>query len=254
MLGPPNGSCPHGMMKAGLTNRLLARLSMAGGEDVATACETVQLEPAQVPMRAGTPLTCAWFPLDAVLSVNVVAPGERHSIQVGLVGREGMVGLPLLLGASVSELTATVVRPGAALRIGAEALRLQLLASPELERRLRRYALVSLGQFARAVLCTRYHQVDERLARLLLMHQDRAPNADLHVTHEQLAAALGVRRAGVTRAAASLQLQRLIAYRRGVLTILDRAGLKCAACPCYAADRSSYSALMRPVAVARSAS
>jgi CRP-like cAMP-binding protein len=234
------------MGKAALPNRLLARLPAADGARFMAACRTVDLAAGQVLMRPAAPLTCAWFPLDAVLSVGMVAAGDRHSLEVGLVGREGMVGIPLLLGASETELIATVVRPGAALCIEAEELRLQRLASTDLEKRLRRYVLVSIVQLARAVLCTRYHQVDERLARLLLMKQDRAPNQALHATHEFLAATLGVRRAGVTRAANDLQLRQLIAYRRGVLTILDRQGLLRAACACYAADCASYATLMRP--------
>jgi len=179
-----------------------------------------------------------------VLSVGFVAAGEGRSIEVALVGREGMVGIPLLLGADESELTATVVRPGKALSIPAEGLRLQLAASAELDRRLRRYVLVALAQIARAVLCTRYHRVDERLARLLLMTQDRCAEETLHVTHEFLASTLGVRRAGVSRAANDLQRQQLIAYHRGMLAIIDRPGLRRAACACYPADRASYVALM----------
>jgi CRP-like cAMP-binding protein len=100
--------------------------------------------------------------------------------------------------------------------------------------------LVSLTQLAQAALCTRYHRVEERLARWLLMTQDRAPGGPVYATHEFLAAALGVRRAGVTHAAATLQRRQLIAYHRGVLTVLDRAGLQAAACGCYAADCASY--------------
>lgn len=231
---------------AAAPNRLLARLPAAVHARFVAACEPVQLAAGHVLLRPGGPVTCAWFPLDAVLSVGIVAAGEQHSIEVALVGREGMLGIPLLLHADRSELIATVTRPGAALRIDAQALRQQLLASTDLEKRLRRYVLVSIAQIARAVLCTRYHRVDQRLARLLLMKQDRAPEEALRVTHEALAATLGVRRAGVTRAASDLQLQRLIAYHRGVLTILDRDGLQRAACACYAADCASYSTLMRP--------
>ncbi|MBK6006901.1 Crp/Fnr family transcriptional regulator [Ramlibacter ginsenosidimutans] len=225
-------------------NRLLTRLPPAARAQFVAACERVELAAGQVLLRAGQRVTHAWFPLDAVLSVSLAAE-ERRSIAVALVGREGMLGIPLLLDANQSEWVATVARPGAALRIEAAALRLQLVTGSELEKRLRHYVLASIAQLARAVLCTHYHQVDQRLARLLLMQHDRAPDEPLHVTHEMLAATLGARRAGVTRAAHVLQLKQLIAYHRGVVTILDRDGLQRAACACYAADCASYAALMR---------
>lgn len=233
-----------GMAKAVSSNHLLARLPSAAAARFVAACETVELSAGQVPMRPAARVTCAWFPLDAVLSVGFPAAGDHRSIEVALVGPEGMVGIPLLFGGSGSELMAKVVRPGSALRIEAQRLGLQLAASAELEKCLRRYVLVSLAQLARAVLCSRYHRVEERLARLLLMMQDRSPGEALHVTQEFLAATLGVRRAGVTRAATDLQLQHLIAYHRGVLVIVDRTGLQRAACACYAADLASYSTLM----------
>jgi CRP-like cAMP-binding protein len=227
-----------------LRNRLLARLPMADRVRFVAACETVELQAGQVLMRPAARLAGAWFPLDAVLSVDLVAVGEGRSIEVALIGREGMVGLPLLLGAAECELTATVVRPGAALSITADGLRLQLAANAELDRHLRRYVLVAMAQLARAVLCARYHRVDERLARLLLMTQDRCAQETLHVTHAALAGTLGVRRAGVTRAANDLQRQHLIAYHRGTLAVVDRPGLQRVACACYLADRASYAALM----------
>ena len=156
-----------------------------------------------------------------------------------------MVGIPLLLGSAASSLRAVVVRPGAAQRIPVAALRLLLQDSGDFGRRMQQYVLVSLAQLAQAALCTRYHRVEERLARWLLMTQDRAPNGPVNATHEFLAATLGVRRAGVTRAAAVLQRRKLIAYHRGVLTVLDRPGLEDASCDCYAADCAAYASGMR---------
>lgn len=231
-------------MRGTLSNRLLARLPAAACARFVAACETVELRAGEEPMRPAVRVTCAWFPLDTVLSVGFPEAGQHRSIEVAQVGAEGMVGIPLLLGASASELTARVVRPGMALRIEAQRLRRQLAASAALENCLGRYVLVYLAQLARAILCSRYHRVEGRLARLLLMRQDRCPGESLHVTQEFLAAALGVRRAAVTRAATDLQLQHLISYHRGVLTIVDRKGLLRAACACYAADLASYSTLL----------
>jgi CRP-like cAMP-binding protein len=231
-------------------NRLLARLAGTNREHLLASCEPVDLQLGQVLLRPGVRATHAWFPIDAIVSLGMAEGGEQHSFELALVGPEGMVGLPLLLGSNASSLRATVVRAGAALRIAAAPLRLQLRSSEGLRERMQQYVLVSLTQLAQAALCTRYHRVEERLARWLLMTQDRAPGGPVHATHEVLAAALGVRRAGVTHAAATLQRRQLIAYHRGVLTVLDRAGLQAAACGCYAADQASYAQGMRGPALA----
>lgn len=227
-----------------LANQLLATLPPADLALFVATCEPVELRCDQVLMRPGVRMGYAYFPTEAVLSLGVASHAAGHWLEVALVGPEGMAGLSLLLGATASTMRVTVLRAGAALRIAAAPLRRQLLASRSVRVRMQRYVLVALTQMAQAALCTRYHQVDQRLARWLLMAQDRAPREDLHATHESLAASLGVRRAGVTRAAAGLRRRKLIAYHRGVLTLLDRQGLEDAACSCYAADRASYAALM----------
>jgi CRP-like cAMP-binding protein len=231
-------------------NRLLARLGTAERGRLVAECEAVELHAGQVLMSPGARTTHVWFPLDAIVSLGVAAPGKQHCFEVALVGAEGLIGLSLVLGSTTSSLRATVVRPGGALRIAAAPLRLQIGSSQAFRRRMEQYVLVSLSHMAQAALCTRYHRVEERLARWLLMMQDRAPREAVHATHEFLAAALGVRRAGVTRAAASLQRRHLIAYHRGVLTLLDRDGLQAAACACYAADSDAYANGMRPAAAA----
>lgn len=226
-------------------NRLLAALPRADRERFVASCETVELPVNQVLMRPRGRIAHAFFPTHAVLSLGVTLGRSGQWLEVALVGSEGMAGLPLLLGVAASAMRVTVLRAGGALRIDAARLQEQLLASPPLRITMERYILVVLTQMAQAALCTRYHQVDQRLARWLLMAQDRAPGEDLRATHESLAAGLGVRRAGVSRAAAGLQEHGLIAYHRGLLTLLDRAGLEAAACSCYATDLASYAALMR---------
>lgn len=221
-------------------NGLLAALPRAARERVAAACEAVELAAGDVLMTPGVPAAHAFFPLDAIVSLRMATARRHDGFEVALVGSEGMVGIPLVLGAKGSALRAIVVKPGAAWRMSGTRLRGELRAGGAFRGRMHGYVLVSLTQMAQGVLCTRDHFVDQRLARWLLMTQDRAPLQDLHATHEFLAATLGVRRAGVTRAAASLQLRQLIAYHRGVLAILDRPGLEDAACACYAADRASY--------------
>lgn len=231
-------------------NGLLASLTDLDRARVTKDCETIALVAGQVLVEPRGRMTHAWFPTGAVISLSVGHAGHGDNLEVALVGREGMVGLPLLLGGTVSEVLATVTSPGNAMRIGAAALRAAMADSAPLAQRLHRYLLVALAQMAQSAVCTRHHRLDQRLARWLLVAGDRVPAGELHATHESLAARLGVRRAGVTRAANGLQQARLIAYRRGMLMLLDRKGLEAVACACYAADESSYRRLMRPRATA----
>ncbi|MHB1201029.1 MAG: Crp/Fnr family transcriptional regulator [Polaromonas sp.] len=202
-------------------------------------CEPVQLGLAQVLHQPGEPTRHVYFPTESFISLVALVDGKA-GVEVGMAGREGMLGAHLALGVPTAPLHALVQGAGAAWRIGAPAFLRELAASSALQRGLRRYLYVLMAQQATAAGCLRFHLTGQRLARWLLMSQDRAGADHFHVTHEFLAYMLGMRRVGVTAAASTLQRSGLIQYHRGEITVLDRSGLEAAACGCYAADRQSY--------------
>jgi CRP-like cAMP-binding protein len=206
-------------------------------------CETVQLAFGDLLHVPGDSVSHVYFPLDCCISLIMPIDGAA-SLEVGLIGDEGMFGIPLALGVDVSPRRAVVQGAGAALRMGAAPFRRELERSRALHRGIGRYVFVHLSQVARTAGCTRFHVVEARLARWLLMTQDRAHADSFRITQEFLAAMLGVRRVGVTRAAGSLQKRGLIRYSRGNITVLDRRGLKGASCGCYKADREAYARIL----------
>lgn len=220
-------------------NHLIELLPRKERARLLAICEPVQLELSEVLSEAGTPTRHVYFPTDGFISLVALVEGSP-SLEVGMVGREGMVGAQLVLGVVAAPLRALVQGPGAAWRIGTKAFRSELEHSPALQRGLNRYLYVLMAQLAASAGCLRFHQIGARLARWLLMTQDRAHADSFHVTHEFLAYMLGVRRVGITTAASALQRSGLIEYHRGELTVLDRSGLEAAACGCYAADRRTY--------------
>jgi CRP-like cAMP-binding protein len=221
------------------TNRLLDSLPANERKRVLAASESVDLAFADVLYAPRDPLTHVYFPLEGLISLIVPIKGAA-GLEVGLIGNEGMFGIPLALGVDVSSLRAVVQGAGPVLRMEAAAFLAELARNEALPRTIDRYAFVHLSQLAQTAGCNRFHVVEARLARWLLMTQDRVHCDDFHVTQEFLALMLGVRRVGVTRAARSLQHLGLIHYSRGNITVLDRRGLKAAACGCYKADSDTY--------------
>jgi CRP-like cAMP-binding protein len=202
-------------------------------------CETVQLTLGEVLCEPGKATRQVWFPIDGFISM--VAPIDgKPALEVGMVGREGMLGAHLALGVATVPLHALVQGAGSALRVTATAFRAELARSPALQRVLHRYLYVLMAQLTGSAACLRFHEIGPRLARWLLMSQDRAHAERFHVTHEFLAYMLGVRRVGVTAAASALQRSGLIEYHRGEMAVLDRQGLEAAACDCYANDSRAY--------------
>lgn len=224
-------------------NHLMDRLSRRDKSRLLARCETVQLRVNDVIAEPGQVLSHVYFPVEGFISLVAVA-AEGPALEVGMVGREGMLGLNRVLGLAHSPVRALVQGPGASWRLSSAAFCQALAASAALRAVLLRYARVRLAQGATSVVCQRFHAIGRRLARWLLMTEDRAGEATFPVTQVFLASRLGLRRVGVTAAAGSLQKQGLIAYRRGILQVLDRPALLAASCSCYATDLRSYATVM----------
>jgi CRP-like cAMP-binding protein len=223
---------------------LLAALPNSDRRRVIASCDLVELDLADVLYAAWEPLGCIYFPTTSFISLTI-PHGDSAAFEVGLVGREGMLGIALALDGELSPERAVVQGAGTALRLDAAGLKSELRRSAALRSEIDRYVHIRLSQLAQSVICAHFHLLESRLARRLLMTQDRAGANTFTATQEVLASKLGVRRVGVTKAASALQKRRLIHYSRGDITVLDRRGLLAASCRCYKVDRDSYDRLMR---------
>lgn len=230
-------------LAATIGNRLLAALPRKDRQRFAAGCKPVDLTFGESLTEPGERIRHVYFPTESFISLTTPSDSGT-TLEVGLIGDEGMLGTSLLLGVNVSPLRALVQGPGTALRMNAASFSRELGQSQILERVIKRYVYVLLSQIAQTAVCTHFHQVEARLARRLLMTHDRSHSDSFHVTQEFLAYMLGVRRVGVTKAANALQRRKLICYSRGYITILDRSGLESATCGCYAVDRTTYARVM----------
>lgn len=225
------------------TNRLLTALPCKDREQLLANCEQIELIFAEELYRSGELIPHVYLPTESFISL-VMPINDRASLEVGLIGNEGLLGITLMLGVDVAPFHALVQGAGAALRITVPLFLRELEQSLALQQELKRYLYVSMNQLAQTAACNRFHVVEARLARWLLMTQDRAHSDTFHVTHVFLAYMLGVRRVGITKAANSLQKQKLISYHRGNITIIDRVGLEAASCECYQAEKETYERIL----------
>ena len=191
----------------------------------------------------GKPVETVFFPTSGMISI-VATMRDGASVEVGIAGREGMLGVQAILGDEISLNEAMVQIPGSAYRMPAEVLRREAQASPSMRDVLLRYVQAYLNSTTQSAACNRAHLLEQRLARWLLTARDRAGSDRLPLTHEFIAMMLGVRRAGVTVAAQSLQSAGLIHYAHGRITIADREGLEAAACECYEVTKREYARLL----------
>lgn len=220
--------------KDALTNRLLVALPHAEYERLAPHLQKAKLTKGSVLYDTGDEVQRAYFVQSGVVSL-VSTTEDNENIEAGVVGREGMVGIPGILRYRHAPLRAVVQIPGEALSLDAGILRREFKRSGELQEVVLCFTHTLVSQFARSIVCNRFHTIEKRLSRWLLMTRDRAHKDTLHLTHEFISNMLGAARTDVTRAAGALQDAGLIRYRRGAIMILDRKGLEAAACSCYRA-------------------
>ena len=215
-----------------VANSLLAALPREDYQLLFASLEPITLTFGEVLYRPGEPIRHVYFPTDSLVSLLTLAEGHQ-ALEVGLVGREGMLGIPLALGVSDSPVRALVQGSGIALRMTSAHFRSEFQQSVFLQREVYRYTYELMVQMTQTAACNRFHRVEARLARWLLMTRDRVQSNQFHLTQDLLANMLGVRRVGVTNAAGALRQRKLISYKRGEISILDGDGLEAAACQCY---------------------
>jgi CRP-like cAMP-binding protein len=228
-------------MAAAILNSLLAALPRKSYLRLLPGLAPVELVFGEVLYEPGEPIRDVYFPSRSLVSLLTLVEGHL-ALEVGMVGREGMVGIPLTLGADVSPVRALVQGAGPAMKMSATRFRSELRSSPPLQRELNRYVHAMMAQISQTAGCNRFHVVEARLARWLLMTRDRVRSGQFRMTHEFLSHMLGVRRVGVTEAASALQRQKLIEYSRGSIRILDDRGLEAACCSCYQVVKDMHDA------------
>ena len=224
-------------------NRLLAALPDAEYQHLVPHLEYVPLPLKQVLYKRGESIEYVYFPHRAIVSLVSTAE-EGSNVEVGLVGNEGMVGIPAALGDNIATTTAMVQREDSGMRMEASLLKTEFQQGGSLQNLLLRYTQALYAQTSQTAACNGLHQLDEKLARWLLLVCDRVESNELQLTQEFISQMLGVRRAGVTEAANRLQTAGLIRYTRGRITILNRQELEAASCSCYGIIKGEYDRLL----------
>lgn len=226
-----------------VVNRLISGLPPIEYHHILACCEQVELELGSILCEPNTLYQHVYFPLTGFISQVTTMDGHQ-SLEMGLIGNEGMLGVTLVLDCNTAPMRGMVQGEGGCLRMTASQLKRELRKSPALHDILNRYLYVTMLQLAQLTACTHFHEVEQRLARFLLMTHDRAHSNFLYFTHHFLANVLGVRRSSVTVAAHALQARNIIQYTRGEICVLDRRGLEKASCACYNTDVDYYNQLL----------
>ena len=226
-----------------VTNRLLSKLSEAEYRRLRPRLEQVALHENQVLYGPGDIVSHVYFPNNAVVSL-LLDVDERRTVEVAMEGNEGAVGLAIYLGGVNACNLSRVRHAGTAMRLPVSALANCANKRGGLQDLLRRYVHALVTQIAQLGVCNRFHNIDARLARWLLMTHDRVGSRELSATQESIAHMLGVRRSSVTNAASGFHKRHIIGYRRGRIEILDHGRLRAASCACYAMMKRQYDSFL----------
>ena len=232
------------------SNGLLAALPEEDYQRWLPHLEPVDLALGKSLYESGTKLTHAYFPATAIVSLLYVTE-DGHSAELAVVGREGVVGIPLFMGGGSTPSRGVVQSAGRAFRMSAKALLAEFYRLGAAMHLLLRYTQALITQMTQTAVCNRHHSLDQQLCRWLLLSLDRLSGQEIIMTQELIANMLGVRREGVTEAALSLQRDGLIRYSRGHIHVLDRPGLERRTCECYQVVRQEYERLLPGGAGAR---
>jgi CRP-like cAMP-binding protein len=224
-------------------NHLLAALPPAERERWLPSLEPVEMPLGQVLYESGVAMTHVYFPTTSIVSLLYVME-DGASAEIAVVGNEGIVGVSLFMGGETTPSRSVVQSAGQGFRMRGQALKEEFNRSGPVLHLLLRYTQALITQMAQTAVCNRHHSLDQQLCRWLLLSLDRLHTADLVMTQELIANMLGVRREGVTEAAGRLQEDGLIRYRRGHITVLDRARLERRTCECYAVVKKEYERLL----------
>ena len=220
-------------------NRLLAAVRRKERKSVVDRCEVVDLKFGTTLVEPESTIHYVYFPLTGFISL-ITPDSASESLEVGLVGNEGMFGITVMLGIDASPLQGLVQGAGTALRMSADDYRQELSRNASFTTIMNAYLYVLMAQIAQTAACGRFHRLEQRLARWLLMTHDRAGTNTFRITQLFLSKMLGVRRTGVSEAIGLLEDKKLLYGRHGEIQVLNRAGLEKVACPCYEAFNAMY--------------
>jgi len=236
---------PSGTGKA-VRNDILHALLNSEYQHLSPKLEPVHLKRGEIIYQAAQRIDHVYFPETAVVAMIDTVEGGG-TVEVGIIGHEGMVGINIFLGCLVTPDKAIVQISGSAMRMKTSDLRKELRFGSPLQRLLLRYTQALLAIISQSVACSQHHAVGQRLARWLMTMHDKAESNEFEMPHKSIAAMLGARREGITEAAGKLQAAGLISYRRARIQILDEAGLKKKSCECYRFIRQQFDGLLKEV-------
>jgi CRP-like cAMP-binding protein len=224
-------------------NHLLNALPAEDFERLLPDLKLVELDLGQVLYESGGRQRRVFFPTDAIVSLLYMLVNGA-SAEIAVVGNEGIIGVSIFMGGETTPSRAVVQSAGYAYQLSSRIVKDEFTRGGAMQYRLLRYTQALLTQMAQTAVCNRHHSLDQQLCRWLLLSMDRLDGNELVMTQELIANMLGVRREGVTEAAGNLQTAGLIEYRRGHITVLDRAGLEKRTCECYGVVKKEFDRLL----------